>query len=179
MRAATSGAKNPLWPPRVLRLMAGPLVSKRSSPCRPSYPCGSGVASRTVAVLLAQPGKLARRVAFSCSLHMIRLLSVFLSVWVWRCRPHSGATRGSCTAVNSPLLIICLPVSCRPALGLLAIVAFSCSLHMMWLLSVFLSVSVWVWRCQPHSWGASLHSREQPLARHLRRSSIPAGAWVS
>ena len=87
-----------------------------------------------------------------------------------RCLLHS---RESLRVV---LRIICLPVSCRPALGLLAIVAFSCSLHMMWLLSVFLSVCVWVWRCQPHSWGASLHSREQPLARHLRRSSIPAGA---
>ena len=179
MRAATSGAKNPLWPPPGTAPHGRSACVERSSPCRSSYPCGSGVASRTVAVLLAQPGKLARRVAFRCSLHMIRLLSVFLSVWVWRCRPHSGATRGSCTAVNSPLLIICLPVSCRPALGLLAIVAFSCSLHMMWLLSVFLSVCVWVRRCQPHSWGASLHSREQPLARHLRRSSIPAGAWVS
>ena len=30
------------------------------------------------------------------------------------------------------------------------------------------------WR---HTW--QLHSREQPLARQLRRSSIPAGAWVS
>ena len=46
------GCEDPSGPPRVLRLMAGPLVSEMASPCRSSFRCGSGVASHTVANLL-------------------------------------------------------------------------------------------------------------------------------
>jgi len=87
------------------------------------------------------------------------------------------ASHTSCTAVNGSLLIIvCVPVPCRPARGLLASVAVSCSLHMILLLSVFLSV--WVWRCQPQSWGASCTAVNVSCAspRHstiLRRRPMP------
>jgi hypothetical protein len=46
------GCEDPSGPPRVLRLMAGPLVSEMASPCRSSFRCGSGAASHTVANLL-------------------------------------------------------------------------------------------------------------------------------
>ena len=92
------------------------------------------------------------------------------------------ASHTSCTAVNGSLLIIvCVPVPCRPARGLLASVAVSCSLHMILLLSVFLSV--WVWRCQPQSWGASCTAVNVSCAspRHstiLRRRPMPRRRMV-
>ncbi len=99
-------------PPRVLRLMAGPSCRRGRAPVGRSpvwvwrrQPHKLHSRERLLAHHRLRPGSMpagawspGKCVAVSCSLHMILLLSVFLSVWVWRCQPQRWGA--SCTAVS-------------------------------------------------------------------------------